>query len=72
MKIEAIFRQSTMDDIKKHWELTGRRFNADDDGEMVFENVTNYEVIGDIIMIERGGTDYLYSLSDFYRWKVVR
>jgi len=72
MRIEAIFRQSTMSDIKKYWELSGRHFNADEDGQMVFDNVEDYYFRGDVIVIVVGKAEFIYNVSDFYRWKIIR
>lgn len=72
MKIEMIFRESTINDISKYWEATGREVTADKDGQAVFENVTNYRVYDGLIVIENNkGETFIYNVSDFYRIKVI-
>ena len=72
LKIEAIFRESVMYDIRRYWEASGRTFNAHEDGEMVFENVTEWGTEGGHIWIKNDKNEtFIYNISDFYRFKVI-
>lgn len=72
-RIEMIFRQSCIDDISKFWEATGRTVTADKDGQAVFENVVEYNVIDGVIEIaNEKGEVFFYNVADFYRIKVIK
>lgn len=71
MRIEAIFKQSVIDDITKFWVATGRTFNADADGQAVFENVESYALENGAICIYTPDATYIYNTADFYRFKVT-
>lgn len=71
MRIEAIFKQSVIDDISKFWAATGRVVNADTDGQAVFEDVKSYDIYDGCIEIRTPDAFYIYNLADFYRWKII-
>lgn len=76
-RVEAIFKESVLQNIRTHWEASGRNFNHHKGGgalkgQMVFEGVTLCTVDHGVVTIENTkGETFFYNAADFYRFKIV-
>jgi len=69
--VEAIARQSTMDDITRYWEASGRVNTIGDTGQIVFDNVKQWAQYHGVMEIYTASGDiFFYNVADFYRFKI--